>query len=98
MRNKVNGQDMIWLLNGLAVASSGSLPPITDMNWEIKGVGDFDGDGKTDVLWRNKVTGQNIDWLMNGTTVTNSAFLPTITDQNWDFEASVISTVMARPM
>jgi hypothetical protein len=45
--------------------------------------GDFDSDGKDDLLWRNKVTGQNIGFLMNGLTVANSAFLPTIADTNW---------------
>ena len=52
-------------------------------NWEIVGVGDFDGDGRADVILRNTFTGQNIGWLMNGLTVRNSAFLPTIADTNW---------------
>ncbi|MDH3595074.1 MAG: FG-GAP-like repeat-containing protein [Rhodospirillales bacterium] len=30
--------------------------------------GDFDGDGKADVLWRNTTTGQTIVWLMDGGT------------------------------
>ena len=45
--------------------------------------GDFDGDGKGDLLLRNKATGQNIGWLMNGLTVSTSAFMPTIADTNW---------------
>jgi len=46
--------------------------------------GDFDGNGKGDLLLRNGSTGQNIGWLMNGTGVSNSAFLPTIADTNWE--------------
>ena len=45
-----------------------------------QGVGDFDGDGKADVIWRNMSTGQNIGWLMNGLTVATRGFLPTIAD------------------
>ena len=30
--------------------------------------GDFDGDGKADLLWRNPATGQTIVWLMDGDT------------------------------
>jgi hypothetical protein len=60
------------------------LPAIADTNWEIRGVGDFDGDGKADVMLRNKATGQDIVWLMNGLSVANSAFLPAIADTNWE--------------
>ena len=51
-----------------------------------KRVGDFDGDGTSDLLLRNKVTGQNIGWLMSGVTVSNSGFLPTIADTNWEIK------------
>jgi hypothetical protein len=27
---------------------------------------DFNGDGKTDILWRNQTYGYNMVWLMNG--------------------------------
>ena len=30
--------------------------------------GDFDGDGKADILWRNRVTGNIVVWLMDGAT------------------------------
>jgi hypothetical protein len=33
-------------------------------------VGDFNGDGKADILWRNSSTGQVEIWLMNGATLT----------------------------
>ena len=37
------------------------------------GIGDFDGDGKADILWQNSTTGQLYIWLMNGTTVASQA-------------------------
>ena len=43
---------------------------------------DFNGDGKTDILWRNKSTGQNVVWLMNGVTWSSSAALQ-VADTNW---------------
>ena len=55
-------------MNGLTVSNSAFMPTIADTNWDIKGVGDFDGDGKADVILRNESTGQNIGWLMNGLT------------------------------
>jgi FG-GAP repeat len=35
-------------------------------DWTIRGVGDFNGDGKADILWRN-TSGVVYVWLMNGT-------------------------------
>jgi hypothetical protein len=35
-------------------------------------VGDFNGDGKSDILWRNSTTGQVYIWFMNGTTYPSS--------------------------
>jgi hypothetical protein len=42
---------------------------------------DFDGNGKSDLLWRNSVTGNHLLWLQDGgVAVDSSAFLP---DVNW---------------
>ena len=32
----------------------------------VAGLGDTDGDGKADIVWRNPTTGSNIVWQMNG--------------------------------
>jgi hypothetical protein len=45
--------------------------------------GDFNGDGKTDILWRNTSSGQNAVWFLDGATVTGFAVLDSMTDQTW---------------
>ena len=57
---------------------------VSDINWEIVGTGDFNNDGKVDILWRNKSTGQNIVWFMNGTVYISYAELYQVTDTNWE--------------
>src|SRR6266513_1924249 len=44
---------------------------------------DFNGDGKSDILWRNSTTGANVIWLMKGATISSSATFATVTDLNW---------------
>ena len=34
--------------------------------WNIVGVGDFNGDGNPDIVWRNSATGETIVWYMQG--------------------------------
>ena len=59
------------------------LNTVADLNYQIVGTGDFDGDGGVDILWRNVSTGQNAVWLMNGITYTGYAILNSMTDLTW---------------
>ena len=70
-QNSSTGQIYIFLMNGTTVASGGSPGSVTPSSgWAIQGVGDFDANGKSDILWQNTTSGQVDIWLMNGTTVT----------------------------
>jgi 5-methyltetrahydrofolate--homocysteine methyltransferase len=40
---------------------------VTD--WRIAGVGDFNGDGKGDLVWQNTATGQRSIWFLDRTSV-----------------------------
>jgi hypothetical protein len=50
---------------GVSPGGSGSMPLPTV--WQLAGIGDLDGDGKVDLVWRNTQTGDVAAWLMNGT-------------------------------
>jgi hypothetical protein len=35
---------------------------VTNLAWQIVATGDFNGDGRSDVLWRNTGTGADVIW------------------------------------
>jgi hypothetical protein len=76
-QNQSTGQLYYWLMNGIALQSSGYLfnGQAVDTNWKIVGIGDFNADGKTDLIWQNQATGQLYYWLMNGIALQSSGYL-----------------------
>ena len=55
-------------MNGTTLASGGAVA-FLPADWQIQGTGDFNGDGKSDILWRNTASGEVDIWHMNGTTL-----------------------------
>ena len=55
---------------------------VGNLNWQIANMGDYDGDGKTDFLWRDATTGRNIVHLMDGNTIKARGVLRP-TDDSW---------------
>ncbi len=49
---------------------------------------DFDGDGKSDILWKNAATGDVAIWLMNGTSKKFTDFAGRSIPGNWRIKAS----------
>jgi hypothetical protein len=43
-----------------------------DASWSLIEIGDFNGDGKSDAMWRQSTTGALSEWLMNGSQITAS--------------------------
>jgi hypothetical protein len=84
-RHAGDGRNSMWLMHGRSIlAGSGALPQLTNRRWVVAGTGDFDGDGKSDILWRHTVLGKNSLWLMDGTTVLpGSGPLPRVGDTQW---------------
>ena len=91
-----NGYLAAWSLKGAAVISSDLLSPerIGDNNWKIAGTGDFNSDGKPDIVWQEQTEGWIGIWLMSGTTLTSSTTLAPssferVSDTRWKIAAVV---------
>ncbi len=51
-----NGAVAVWLMNGDILTAADSLGRVP-LEWQVAGMGDMDGVGKTDLVWRNSKTG-----------------------------------------
>ncbi len=71
-----SGEVAIWSMNGATIAGGGDVTfggaaVAPGVSWNVAGIGDFNHDGNSDVLWRNS-DGSLAMWLMNGSTISVS--------------------------
>jgi hypothetical protein len=82
------GLNDIWYMNGSTFVSENVFSQVMDTNWKIGGLGDFNGDGNTDVLWRYYGTGDyqglNDIWYMNGATFVSENVFSAVLDTAWE--------------
>ena len=64
-----SGQVATWLMSSPAAISSPTFPASvgTGSSWVLSGIGDINGDGRADLVWRDSGTGQALVWLMAAT-------------------------------
>ena len=67
-----NGLVDLLLMNGTTVTSRTTV--LNSPGWAVSHLADFNGDGKTDILWRH-TDGSVALWLMDGTNVISTAIL-----------------------
>jgi hypothetical protein len=76
-QNSLTEELAVWYMNGINMTGVGMLTPAKPRapNWKFVGLGDFDKDGNTDILWQNSVTGDLAVWYMNGINMTGAVLL-----------------------
>jgi len=79
----IQGRNVVWYMNGVNYINSAALSAVADLNWQIGGAGDFNGDGWPDILWRNYLNGKNVVWYMKSATCLGSEYLPPTADVKW---------------
>jgi len=75
-RSPSTGQLLVWFMDGETRLSGSFTTPAgyTPSQYTAEGLGDFNGDGKTDIVWKNPTTGQLLVWFMNGVNRTLGQF------------------------
>jgi predicted Zn-dependent protease len=87
------GKVVIWTMNGTSPVQTIVMPfLVSDPNWRIEGVADFNKDGQEDLVWRHYGTtgvdaGKVVIWTMNGTSPVQTIVMPFLVgDTNWRIE------------
>jgi uncharacterized repeat protein (TIGR01451 family) len=90
-RNASTGRTTIWYMTGPTWNGGYAdvLPTLSDPNWSIVGIADFNGDSNPDLLWRDSVSGRTTIWYMTGP-IWNGGYadvMPTLSDPDWQIVA-----------
>jgi subtilisin-like proprotein convertase family protein len=66
--NQVSGQLAVWFMNGTAHVGGELTTPegLADTRWRPVATGDYNRDGRVDIVWRHQDAGQNVIWYMGG--------------------------------
>ena len=84
----VDGQMSDWLANasgnGGFTQNNANAAAVVPTSWQIAGTGDFNGDGRDDILWRN-IDGQMSNWLAtaSGGFIQNNANAAAVVPTAW---------------
>jgi hypothetical protein len=84
-----SGAVALWQMNGALIAAT---PTVADAataptDWHIQGTGDFNDDGKADILWRHD-DGTVALWQMKGAQIASSAVIagPGLAPNDWHIQ------------
>jgi hypothetical protein len=90
-QHQTEGWVAAWLVDNWLQCLEGTLlspAQVPDLQWKIAGAGDFDGDGRSDLVWQH-ADGRLTAWLMNGVIATAGVSLTPsqVADIDWRIAA-----------
>ncbi|MCW3095461.1 MAG: hypothetical protein JWL77_1079 [Chthonomonadaceae bacterium] len=86
LQSRTTNQIAFWYTSG---ANNATIPGGNFVNttppagWKVVGVGDFNGDGKSDLVFQNQATNQVAIWFMNGYLYQGGVLMPFTPPTGW---------------
>jgi hypothetical protein len=67
-QNISDGRVAAWLMSGTVCREAAllSIPQVADLRWRIRAIGDFNADGRADLVWWHEASWYLAIWLMDG--------------------------------
>jgi subtilisin-like proprotein convertase family protein len=100
-RHDLSGQNVLWYMEGNTVFTGEFTNPaaLTDVQWKMVGTHDFNGDRRTDILWRHTTSGENVMWFMEKNTLVSGTFTnpSALADVHWQMAGTGDLNGDARP-
>lgn len=90
LRNTTTGAIARWILDGTKQIGGDSVGPgvVADLGWKVAGMGNFNGDSDTDIIWQHD-DGRLSAWLMRGSSLLDGRLLtPAQVDPAWRIAAT----------
>jgi subtilisin-like proprotein convertase family protein len=100
-RHDTSGENALWYMEGtrLFTGEFTNPPVLPDVRWKIVGTHDFNGDGRTDILWRHTTSGENVMWFTDKNTLVSGTFTnpAALADVKWQMAATGDFNADAKP-
>jgi hypothetical protein len=86
LQNRSDNTIAFWYTGGVnnaAITGGAYVSPYPTAGWKVVGVADFNGDGKSDLVFQSQTTNQIAIWYMNGPNYQGGVLLPYTPPAGW---------------
>ena len=86
LQSRTTNQVVFWYTDGTnnaAIPGGNFLNVTPDAGWKVVGIGDFNNDGKSDLVFQNQTTGRIAVWFISGASVQGGVLLPYSPAAGW---------------